>query len=282
MKVAFRDHRLAGWALGACIAAMSINASLYRKLPYDPRRDLTPVSVLATATYILVTHPSLPVNSLPQLVALAKARPRDLNYGSGGAGTGPQVAMELMKLTTGINITHVPYKGQGAALIDLISGQVQVGMINMIGTLQVVQSGLLRAMAVTGAKRSSALPAIPTMEESGIAGFREIAGHMVMVPSGTPVDIVARLNREIVRAVRTPEVKSRLENEGAEVIGSTPEQAAAIVRRPRQVGGGHPQDRDDGELTDRAGRAGVGAIAKDGCQADRTPCLESRHGRSTY
>jgi tripartite-type tricarboxylate transporter receptor subunit TctC len=212
------------------VSTYTINASLYKKLPFDPRKDLTPVSVLASATYILAVHPSLPVTSLQQLVAFAKARPGDLNYASGGAGTGPQMAMELLKLNTGMSITHVPYKGQGAALVDIIAGQVHMSMINMIGTLQFVQSGRLRALAVTGGTRFRALPGVPTLEESGIPGFKEIAGHMVMVPSGTPPDIIARLNREIVKALQTPEVRGRLESEGADIIGNTPEQAAAIVR----------------------------------------------------
>lgn len=212
------------------LSTYTINASLYRKLPFDPRKDLIPVSVLSSATYMLTVHPSVPVHSLRQLVALAKARPQDLNYGSGGSGTGPQMAMELMKLNAGIGITHVPYKGQGAMVIDLIAGQVQVGMLNMVGTLYFVQSGRLRAIAVTGGNRFRALPGVSTMEESGIPGFKEVAGHMVMVPSGTPADIVARLNREIVKAVQTAEVKARLESEGAEVIGTTPERAAAMMR----------------------------------------------------
>jgi len=212
------------------VSTYTVNANLYKKLPFDPRKDLTPVSILAAGPYILCVHPSLPVKSFKELVALAKARPRDLNYGSGGAGTGPQLAMELLKLKTGMNITHIPYKGQGAAVVEAIAGQVQVGLFNMIGMQQFVQAGRLRVLAVSGPKRSRALPNIPTIEESGIAGFQEVAGHMIMVPAGTPADIVGRLNRELIKAVNTPEVKGRLENEGAEVIGSTPEQAAAIVR----------------------------------------------------
>jgi tripartite-type tricarboxylate transporter receptor subunit TctC len=212
------------------VSTYTINASLYKKLPYDPRKDLTPVSVLATATYMLVAHPSLPVTSFKQLVALAKGRPAELNYASGGSGTGPQMAMELLKLNTGINLTHVPYKGQGAALVDILAGQVHISMLNMIGTLHFAQSGRLRALAVTGAARFRALPNVPTLEESGVPGFKEVAGHMIMVPGGTSPEIIARLNREFVKALQAPEVKGRLENEGAELIGNTPEQAAAIIR----------------------------------------------------
>src|SRR5215213_10746533 len=161
------------------VATYTINANLYSKLPYDARKDLTPVSILAAAPYILTVHPSLPVKSLKELVALTKARPRDLNYGSGGTGTGPQMAMELLKLKTGMSIVHVPYKGTGPALTEQMAGQVQVGLFNMIAALPVVQSGKLRALAVSGAKRSPTLPQTPTIAESGIEGFEEVGGHMI-------------------------------------------------------------------------------------------------------
>jgi tripartite-type tricarboxylate transporter receptor subunit TctC len=211
-------------------ATYTINANLYPKLPFDARKDLAPVSILAAAPYILVVHPSLPVNSLKQLIDLAKARPKELNYASGGTGTGPQMAMELLKLKTGISITHIPYKGTGPALTETIAGQVQLGLFNMIAALPVAQSGRLRALAVSGEKRSSRLPDIPTLSEAGVQGFDEVGGHMIMVPAATPKDIVVRLHQEIIRALHSPEVKSRLEQEGAEVIGNTPEQAAAVIR----------------------------------------------------
>ncbi|HEV8518478.1 MAG TPA: tripartite tricarboxylate transporter substrate binding protein [Burkholderiales bacterium] len=211
-------------------ATYTINANLYPKLPFDPRKDLTPVSILAAAPYVLTVHPSLPAKSLKDLVALVKARAKDLNYGSGGTGTGPQMAMELLKLKTGMNLTHIPYKGTGPALTEQIAGQVQVGLFNMIAALPVVQSGRLRALAVSGAKRSTRLPNIPTIAESGVPGFEEVSGHMIMVPTATPKEIVARLHQEMIKALQSPEVKSRLESEGADIIGNTPEQAAAIIR----------------------------------------------------
>lgn len=213
------------------VATYTINANLYPKLPYDARKDLTPVTILAGAPYILTAHPSLPVKSLRDLIALAKARPRDLNYGSGGTGTGPQLAMELLKLKTGMSIVHVPYKGTGPALIDSIAGQVQIGLFNMIAALPVVQSGKLRAIAVSGPKRSPALPSVPTLDESGAPGFEEVGGHMIMVPGATPKEIIARLHRELIKALQSTDVLARLKNEGADVIGNTPDEAAAIVRR---------------------------------------------------
>ena len=241
------DNRTgAGGTIGSDIAAKSpgdgytllliaastytINANLYPKLPFDARKDLTPVSILAVGPYMLTVHPSVPAKSLSELIALAKARPKDLNYGSGGTGTGPQMTMELFKLKTGISITHIPYKGTGPALTDHIAGHVQVALLNMIAAISVVQSGRLRALAVTGTKRSGKLPDVPTIGESGIPGFDEVSGHMIMVPSATPKDIVARLYREMVKALHTPDVAARLASEGAEIIGNTPEEAAAIVR----------------------------------------------------
>jgi tripartite-type tricarboxylate transporter receptor subunit TctC len=212
------------------VATYTINASLYPKLPYDSRRDLTPVSILAAAPYILVVHPSLPVKSLKELIALAKAKPNALNYASGGTGTGPQMATELLKLKTGMQIVHIPYKGTGPALTDLMGGHEQVALFNMIAALPVVKSGRLRAIAVSGPKRSASLPNIPTIEEAGVPGFEEVGGHMIMVPAATPKDIVARLYQEMLKSLQTPEVKARLESEGAEVIGKSPDDSAAIVR----------------------------------------------------
>ncbi|MGZ5171828.1 MAG: Bug family tripartite tricarboxylate transporter substrate binding protein [Burkholderiales bacterium] len=213
------------------VATYTINANLYSKLPYDARRDLTPVSIQAGAPYILTVHPSLPVHSLKDLIALAKARPKDLNYGSGGTGTGPQMAMELLKIKTGMSIVHIAYKGTGPALTEQMGGQVQVGLFNMIAALPVVQSGKLRAVAVSGARRSPALPSVPTLDEAGARGFEEVGGHMIMVPGATPKEIMARLHRELIRALQAPDVLVRLKNEGAEVVGNTPEEALAIVRR---------------------------------------------------
>jgi tripartite-type tricarboxylate transporter receptor subunit TctC len=212
------------------MSSYTITAALYAKLPFDPNKDLGSVTVLAASPFIFLVHPSVPVTSVSQLIALAKARPGDLNYASGGAGTHPQMVMELLKLKTGINIVHIPYKGTGPALTDTLAGQVQVGMFGILAALPPVQAGRLRALAVTENKRSALLPAVPTLAESGVAGFNEAASHMIMIPAATPTAIVSRLNREMVAALTTPSVKSRLANEGGEVVGNTPEQAAAAVR----------------------------------------------------
>ncbi len=207
----------------------TMNANLFAKLPYDARKDLTPVTILAAGPSLVTVHPSVPVKSLKELIALAKARPKDLNYGAGG--TTGQLNMELLKLRTGMSITHIPYKGAGPALNDQVAGHVQVSFLNVIATSSLVRAGKLRPLAVNGKKRFNQLPDVPTLEESGVKGFQEISGHMIMVPSTTPKDIIAHLNREMVKALRTPDVTARLANEGAEVIGNTPQEAAAIVNR---------------------------------------------------
>ena len=211
-------------------ATYTINANIYSKLPYDARKDLFPVSILAAAPYVLAVHPALPVKTYKEFAALAKARPGQLNYGSGGTGTGPQMAFELMKLRAGLDIVHIPYKGTGPAMTEQIAGQVQVGLFNLIAGMQVVQSGRLRGIAVSGTKRVARLPELPTFSEVGVSGLEDMGGHAMWLPMGVNKDIVARLHQEMVRAVQSPEVKARLEAEGAEIIANTPEQAAAVVR----------------------------------------------------
>ncbi len=212
------------------MSSYTITAALYAKLPYDPNRDLTGVTVLAASPFIFLVHPSLPVKSVKDLIALAKARPNDLNYASGGAATHPQMVMEMLKLKTGMKITHIPYKGTGPALTETIAGQVQISMFGILAALPSVQNKRLRALAVTELRRSTLLPDVPTLAEAGVEGIDEAAAHMIMAPAATPKDIIARLNREMVSALQLPAVKSRLANEGAEAVGNTPEQASAMVR----------------------------------------------------
>lgn len=211
-------------------ATFTINANIYSKLPYDPRKDLFPVSILAAAPYVLCVHPALPVKTFKEFAAFVKARPGQLNYGSGGTGTGPQMAFELLKLRAGFDIVHIPYKGTGPAMTEQIAGQVQVGLFNLIAGMQVVQTGRLRGLAVSGVKRATRLPELPTFAESGVQGLEDVGGHAMWLPGGVNKDIVARLHSEMVRAVNSPDVRPRLEAEGAEIIANTPEQAAAVIR----------------------------------------------------
>ena len=212
------------------VATYTINASLYPKLPYDPHKDLAPVSILAGAPYILVVHPTLPVRNLKQLIALDRARPGELNYSSGGTGTGPHLATEVLKANTGMTAVHIAYKGAGPALIDLVAGQVQFQLANMIASLPFVKNDRLRGIAVSGSRRSRVLPELPTISESGVPGLEEVGGHMIMVPGATPREIVARLHQELNKVLEQPEVRSRLEGEGAEIFGTSPEQSAAVIK----------------------------------------------------
>lgn len=212
------------------LSTYTLAAALHAKLPFDAVKDLVPVTVLAASPFVLLVHPSLPVKSAKELIALAKARPGELNYASGGAGTHPQMVMEVMKLKTGINIVHIAYKGSGPALTETLAGQMQIGLFNILAANPPVQAGRLRALAVTDSRRSALLPQVPTLAEAGVDGIVEVGSHMIMVPAATPKDIIARLNREMVAALQTPAMKSRIVSEGGEAVGNTPEQAAAALR----------------------------------------------------
>lgn len=201
---------------------LTINPSLYRKMPFDVQRDLVPVSVLATQPTILVVHPTLPVDSVKQLVALAKARPGQLNFGSAGAGSSGHLAAELFKMIAGVDIVHVPYKGTGPATADLLGGQIPLMFNNLPPSLPLVKAGKLRALAVTGEARSPAAANLPTMAEAGFPGVVMTLWNGMLVPAGTPADIVAKLNAEIIRAGQLPELRHRLVAEGTEAHTTTP------------------------------------------------------------
>lgn len=220
-----------GYTLLLVSSAIAINPSLFRKLPYETLKDLTAVSLLAGAPYMLAVHPSLPVKNVKQLIALAKARPGELNHASGGSGTGPHLGMEVFMQRTGIKVVQITYKGGGPALNDFIAGHTQVYMGNMITLYPQAKAGRIRALAVTSARRSPAAPEIPTVAESGVPGFEEGGHHGVVAPAGVPQDIIAKLNRDIVTAMRSPDIAKRLAAEGAEVVASTPEEYDAIIRR---------------------------------------------------
>jgi tripartite-type tricarboxylate transporter receptor subunit TctC len=219
-----------GYTLLLVSTAVSINPSLFRELPYDTLRDLRAVSLLGGAPYLLTVHPSLPVKTVKQLIALAKARPGELNHASGGSGTGPHLGMELFMQSTGIKVVHITYKGGGLAINDFIGGHTQVYMANMITMIPHVRAGRARALAVTSLKRSPAAPEIPTIDESGVPGFDEGGHHGIVAPSGVPDEIIARLNASIVTAMRSPEIVRRLQAEGGYVIASTPQEYDALIR----------------------------------------------------
>ena len=209
---------------------LAINPTLYAKLPYDAARDFAPVSLVTVMPFVLVVHPTLPVKSVKELIALAKARPNQLNYGSPGSGSTTHLANELLKSMTGIGIVHVPYKGVAPAATDLISGQVQMMSGDLSTLLPHVRSGRMRALAVTGAKRSTLLPQVPTVAEAGVEGYEASGWFGVLVPAATPPAIVERLNSAIAKGLAAPDARERLGALGGEVVGGTPEQFAAHVR----------------------------------------------------
>ncbi len=209
---------------------LAINASLFAKMPFDPIRDLAPVTLAASTPNVLVVHPSLPARTVKELIALARAKPGEINFASSGHGTPAHLAGELFNSMAGVILVHVPYKGAAPALADLLGGQVQLMFSTMPPAMPHVKDGKLRALAVTSRKRSPAAPELPTMDEAALPGFEAITWHGVVVPAGTSAAIIARLNREIVAILHLPEVVERLSSQGSEPVGSTPEEFAAYIR----------------------------------------------------
>ena len=208
----------------------TVNPSLFSKLPYDTVKDFTPVTLVASAPLMLVVHPSLPAKSVPEFIAYAKANPGRLNFGSGGPGTTPHLAGEMLKTMAGIQVTHIPYKGGAPALADLIGGQIQFMCENIPGTLPFAKAGKLRALAVTDLRRSPLLPDLPTLDETGLKGYQIVGWNGVFMPAGTPQAIVNKLHAEVVKALALPDVRERLATMGADGVGNTPQQFAAFIK----------------------------------------------------
>jgi tripartite-type tricarboxylate transporter receptor subunit TctC len=216
-----------GYTLLVMSLTLTVNPSLFRKLPYNTEKDLAPVTLIASAPLMLVVHPSIPAKSVKELIAYAKANPGKLNFGSGGTGATPHLAGEMLKMMAGLSMTHVPYKGGGPALADLVGGQIQLMLENIPSTSPFVKAGKLRALAITGLKRSALLPELPTLDEAGLKGY-EIVG--LFVPSGTPQNIIAYLHDQTVKMLAQPDVKERFATLGAEGVGNTPEQFRTFVK----------------------------------------------------
>ncbi len=210
---------------------MAINPNLMASLPYDPFRDFAPVCMLVINPQILVAHPSLPANNVKELVALAKAKPGQLNFGSSGTGTATHLGMELLKLATGIDVVHVPYKGGAPAVTDLIAGQVQMIFVSMPSVMPHVQSGRLKALAVGSAKRVGSAPDVPTVAEAGYVGFEYANWNALFAPAGTPAAIVNKLNAEVVRILSDPVLAQRLSAQGAEPAPGSPEALGRWLRQ---------------------------------------------------
>jgi tripartite-type tricarboxylate transporter receptor subunit TctC len=213
------------------VATLTIIPNVQQKVPYDPLKDFAPVSLIASAPLLVVVHPSLPVSSIKQLIALAKAKPGQLNYASNGVGSSTHLATELFKVMTGTNMTHVPYKGLAPASADLLSGQVQVMFSSAVAMMPHVKAGRLRALAMTGAQRSKAIPEIPTVAEAGVPDYEAGSWYGIVAPAGTDRAIVDLLSRETAAVVRSQDIQDRLNNEAVIPVGSTPAQFAAHIKK---------------------------------------------------
>jgi len=209
---------------------LATNAALYKNMGFDPVKDLDPVALIASQPNILVVHPSVPVKTVRELIAFAKARPGQLNYASSGSGAAAHLAAELFKSMTGVQMTHVPYKGAAPALTDVLAGQCQLIFATSLSVQPYIKSGRLRALAVTTAKRARANPELPTVAEAGVPGFEANTWHGIVVTARTPAAITARLNSEVNKVLHRPEVRERIEGLGGEIIGGTQQQFAAYIQ----------------------------------------------------
>jgi len=200
------------------------------KVPYDPLRDFAPIGMVGTIPMVLVVHPSLPVKNVKELVALAKARPGEINFGSAGQGATTHLAVELFILLTSVKMTHVPYKGSPQAVADLVAGNVQLGIPTMPAALPFIKSGRVKVLGVTTAKRASNLPDVPTLNEAGVKGYEAALWTGILAPANTPAPIINRLNGEIAKVLELKDVKDALDRQGAEAQGSTPQEFAAFLK----------------------------------------------------
>ncbi|OFZ92212.1 MAG: hypothetical protein A3F74_02745 [Betaproteobacteria bacterium RIFCSPLOWO2_12_FULL_62_58] len=212
------------------IGTLAVNPALYAKLPYDPLRDFAPISMVTMVPSMLVVHPSLPVKSMKELMAFAKSHPGALTYGSTGAGGTPYLAVEYFKVIAKLDIVEVPYKGAAPMTTELISGEISLTITGIPALLPHVKSGRLRALAVSSAKRSAAVPELPTMGEAGLRGYEATAWYGIVAPAGTAREILVKLNAEVISSLKHPDVGNRLKSEGAEPGGSTPNEFAAFIK----------------------------------------------------
>jgi tripartite-type tricarboxylate transporter receptor subunit TctC len=210
---------------------LTVNRSLYPRIAFDSLKDFAPITQLGTAQFVLVVHPSVAAKSVGELIALAKAKPRSLNYASSGPGGPLHLAAELFKLRADVDIVHIAYKGGGPAATAVLAGEVQILFGSVASTIPHVKSGRLRALATTGLKRSALVPDLPTLDESGFPGFNVTGWDAILAPAGTPRAIVNRLHTETVKALQLNEVRTAFNNVGYEVTGTTPEQLTEIIRR---------------------------------------------------
>jgi len=212
------------------VAPNAINVSLFKNLPFDPVADFVPVSLVASTPNILVVHPSIPARTVKEVIALAKAKPRTLNFASAGVGSSSHLAGELFRILAGADIVHVPYKGAGPAIVDVLSGQVQLYFATMPAAMPHVKSGKLAPVAVTSSRRSQALPDLPTTAEAGVPGYEASTWYGVLAPAHTPAAVIARLHENIVKILAVSETRARLADQGFEPVGNSPEEFGAYIK----------------------------------------------------
>lgn len=219
-----------GYTVAMGVSSLAINPHILRNVPYDALKDLAPVSQVLMAPNIVVAHPSLPVRNIKELVAFARSRPGQLNFAAGGAGSSQHLAIELFLYMTGTKMVHVPYKGQGMALIDVVAGQVSLMMANVISALPHVRNNRLRALGVTGPSPATVAPDVPTIAEAGVPGYEVLQWYGVLAPAATPREIIARLHAATAHAVNDSHVRGRIVSDGGEPVANTPEEFAAVLR----------------------------------------------------
>ena len=219
-----------GYTLLMGISTLAINPAAFKRVPYDALRDFVPITHAVKQTMMLVAHPSFPAKTVKELVAIAKARPGDVAYSSAGFGTNPQMGMELFLYLTGTRMLHVPYRGGGESIIAVTSGHVSVSINSMLGALPQVRSGRLRALGVTSVSRVAGIPEVPTIAEAGVPGYESLQWYGLLAPTGVSRDIVARIHKEAVAVLRTPDIVERLARDGGEAVASTPEEFGAYIR----------------------------------------------------
>jgi tripartite-type tricarboxylate transporter receptor subunit TctC len=215
-------------------STLTTNPHLFKRLPFDPMADFAPVSLVATAGQVLVVHPSVPVSNVGELVTLAKARPGQLNFGSGGKGIQSHISGEMFKSMTGVNIVHIPYKGTVQAVADLVAGQVQLVFADMVPAMPHIKSGRLKPLAVTIEERSPALPEVPTMIEAGVPGYNATIWWAVALPRGPQAELIQRLNAELGRIIALPDMQERYASLGMTPAHSTPQQVTDLIRSDTQ------------------------------------------------
>jgi tripartite-type tricarboxylate transporter receptor subunit TctC len=227
-----------GYTLLMGLSTLAINSALYKKVPYDPVKDFAPITVAVSSGSIIVVHPSVPVKTLKELIAFARARPGQMNYASAGIGTYPHMTMELLLSMAKLKMVHIAYKGTGPAMVDMLAGHTAAMAGTMVTTVPQIRAGRLRALGVTTTSRNSAVPEIPTIAEAGLPGFESVQWYGLLAPAGTPKPLVERLNRELRAALADENVKKRIIDDGATPRPDTPEEYGAAIAADQKAWGG--------------------------------------------